>query len=283
MDAAPQPPALIVDGRRLDGRTAQERRAALLHSAAIGSAHGSASVRLGRSSAIAGVRAEVAELPGETMSDSVLNRVVATVELPPLCSAAFRDRHAAAGVTTFLASALTDVLNSPHVLDTAQLQVQEGESSWTLHVHVVCLNYDGNAFDLCLLAALAALEDTRLPALGEDPAEVGAQRLVELPAGTPGAVSDALRLALMSRPLPVTFAQLPGDIWVMDPTVGEESSGASVSLCLVGGKWLVYHQGGGTNAERLTGELMPLARSAIPDLEALLGSAGASAEGNLAG
>lgn len=42
---------------------------------------------------------EVAELPGETMSDSVLNRVVATVELPPLCSAAFRDRHAAAGIT----------------------------------------------------------------------------------------------------------------------------------------------------------------------------------------
>ena len=28
-----------------------------------------------------------------------------------------------------------------------------------LHVHIICLNYDGNAFDLCLLAAIAALED----------------------------------------------------------------------------------------------------------------------------
>lgn len=35
----------------------------------------------------------------------------------------------------------------------------EGEASWVLHVHIICLNYDGNAFDLCLLAAIAALED----------------------------------------------------------------------------------------------------------------------------
>ena len=28
-----------------------------------------------------------------------------------------------------------------------------------LHLHIICLNYDGNAFDLCLLAAVAALEE----------------------------------------------------------------------------------------------------------------------------
>lgn len=31
-----------------------------------------------------------------------------------------------------------------------------------LHVHIICLNYDGNAFDLCLLAAIAALEEFML-------------------------------------------------------------------------------------------------------------------------
>ena len=35
-----------------------------------------------------------------------------------------------------------------------------------LHLHIVCLNYDGNAFDLCLLAAVAALEDLWRSLLG---------------------------------------------------------------------------------------------------------------------
>ena len=40
-----------------------------------------------------------------------------------------------------------------------------GDVSWVLHVHIVCLNYDGNAFDLCLLAAIAALEERPLEEL----------------------------------------------------------------------------------------------------------------------
>ncbi|CAE7238159.1 Exosc8, partial [Symbiodinium natans] len=63
------------------------------------------------------------------------------------------------GLTTFLSSTLTDVLNSPAVFDPTQLNVRQGEVSWVLHLHIICLNYDGNAFDLCLLAAIAALEE----------------------------------------------------------------------------------------------------------------------------
>lgn len=263
----------LTDGLRPDGRAPRQRRPARLRASALtGSAHGSASARLGRSAAVAGVRAEVVEASPDLPA---LGHVTASVELPPLCSASFRDRHAAAGISTFLASALSDVLNSPHVLDAAQLHVREGELFWALHVHVVCLNYDGNAFDLCMLAALAALEDTSLPALGEAPAAGSAsaavqRRLVEVPAGAAGAVAEARQVALKSRPLPVTFAQLPGEVWVVDPSGGEESLGATVSLCLVGGKWLVYHQGGGANADRVLSELMPVARSCMPVLTELL-------------
>ena len=42
------------------------------------------------------------------------------------------------------------------------VQRHPGDVSWVLHVHIVCLNYDGNAFDLCLLAAIAALEEPPL-------------------------------------------------------------------------------------------------------------------------
>lgn len=272
----------LADGVRADGRGPTTRRPAWLQRGVLGSAAGSASVRLGNSAAVAGVRAEVTEASPEL---PVTGHVTATVELPPLCSSAFRDRQTASSAATFLASTLRDVLNSPQVLDAAQLHIREGELCWTLSVHVVCLNYDGNAFDLCILAALAALEDTALPALGDDAAAPSGlpPRLVALPEGTAGAVSEARRLVLKSRPLPATFAQLPGDVWVVDPTAGEESLGASVSLCLVGGRWLVYHRGGGATADRFLSELMPVARDSVPELTALLDGHGAAADDGMLG
>merc|ERR1711862_1017966 len=164
------------------------------------------------------------------------------------------------------------ILNSPHVLDAAQLQITEGEFFWTLTVHVVCLNYDGNAFDLCALAAIAALEDTLLPGLRSPSASSsvdagGAKpRLETVEPGqeAAGSVFEQRSVALKSRPMPVTFAQLPGDVWVMDPVSAEESLGASVSLCLVGSRWLVYHRGGAATADRFLSDLMPAARKAVP-------------------
>jgi exosome complex component RRP43 len=171
-----------------------------------------------------------------------------------------------------LSSSLNDVLNSPQVFDPSQLDIREGEVFWTLHVHVVCLNYDGNAFDLCLLAALAALEDTVLPSLGEGVGKADEPgRLVETASGATEKVFEGRALELLSRPLPVTFAQLPGKHWVVDPSAQEEDLGVSVSLCLVGSRWLVQHQGA-ANVENFLGELMPLARSSVSDITALLDS-----------
>merc|ERR1712226_1773368 len=113
----------------------------------------------------------------------------------------------------------------------------------------VCLNYDGNAFDLCLLAALTALEGTLLPALLDEGLADDGGRLVAVPAGVPDVVVEERRITFRSRPLPVTFAQLPGQKWAVDPCASEEELGASVSLCLVGDHWLVYHQGGGADAD----------------------------------
>lgn len=258
----------LADGVRPDGRAQHDRRPARLRAGAAGSAHGSASVCLGQSAAVVGIRAEVCEATPDTPA---LGSIVATVDLPPLCSVAMRDRHRSAGVANFLSTALSDVLNSPHVLDATQLNIRDGELFWMLHIHTVCLNYDGNAFDLCLLAAVAALEDLSLPSLGEEPSG----RLMEVLPDSQGSVFEGKRLALKSRPLPATFAQLPGDVWVLDPTHSEESLGASVSLCLVGGKWLIYHQGGGASADRFLKELMPAARVSVPVLTALLDAAGA--------
>mmetsp|Transcript_46082 Transcript_46082/g.133541 ORF Transcript_46082/g.133541 Transcript_46082/m.133541 type:complete len:298 (-) Transcript_46082:7-900(-) len=264
----------LENGLRPDGRAPHERRAAQLQRGALGSAHGSASVRLGLSAALAGVRAEVTEVVPELPP---CGRIAVSVELPPLCSAAFRDRQRAIGLSTFLSNALTDIFNDTRVFNPTQLNVVEGHCFWVLHTHVICLAFDGNAFDLCLLAALAALEDTALPALCEGAAAEGGvaapRQLVLAPPGTAKPLAEALRPKLLSRPLPTTFARLPGHRWVLDPCAQEEEIGSSVSLCLVGGKWLVFHRGGGAEVECFVGELMPTARTSIPGLSELLDGA----------
>lgn len=277
----------LADGVRPDGRVPQERRRARLQRSTFAKPRGSATVRLGESAVVAGVRAEVTEASPE---QPAIGRIVATVELPPLCAQVFRERSKSQAAGTFLSSALTEILNSPHVLNTNLLNIREAESCWVIYVDVVVLNFDGNAFDLSLLAALAALEDTSLPALMvEKPADLAAAavaearaqpRLCVAPSDAPESVvvAEARGLKLLSRPLPVTFAQLPGERWVVDPCAAEEGLGATVSLCIVGGRWLVYHSGGSSTMDRFLSELMPVARSCVPALTALLDSVGENGE-----
>eukprot|EP00913_Durusdinium_trenchii_P034712 g32474.t1 len=190
----------LADGLRPDGRSLREPRRAELQRKALGSALGSASLRLGRSSALAGVRGELDEI----------GRIEVSVDLPPLCSALFREKHRALGQMSFLSKTLTEVLN---------LQ--------------------------------------------------SAERLAIAPAESE-IVAEARKLVLLARPLPVTFARMPGGQWVQDPCAVEESLGASVSLCLVDGRWLVFHQGGGADANRFLEELMPVARTSTEKLAKLL-------------
>jgi len=260
---------------RPDGRGVHDRRNAQLECSVIGAAHGSASVRLGQSAAVAAVRAEVSEVAPDLPTTG---RIEVAVEFPPLCSASFRDKQRALSWSSFLSSTLGDVLNNARVFDPKQLQIREGELFWVLHVHIVCLNYDGNAFDLSMLGAVAALEDTELPALVTDSAnglDEQAARLIEAPPGVSGLVAEARHVQFLSRPLPTTFAQLEGH-WILDPCAAEEQFGTSVSLCLVAGRWLVYHQGGAAHTESFVGELMPLARNQVQVLSVLFDTATAA-------
>lgn len=259
-------------GVRPDGRPLHGLRRSHLHRSAIGSAHGSASISFGQSAFVAGVRAEVTEAAPEL---PVCGHIAVTVDLPALCASSFREKHRSLGHSTFLSTALVDILNNSRVFDPAQLLVRDGELFWVLHIHVICLNFDGNAFDLSLLAAVAALEDTILPALAMDqsPGSNDSRRLVEAPVDAVNVVSESRRVLLASRPLPMTFAQLAGQQWVLDPCAAEEGLGTSVSLCLVGGRWLVFHQGGSAEVERFVGELMPMARSCVHVLTKLLDAA----------
>lgn len=261
-------------GVRPDGRGPRDRRKARLKRSAFPSADGSATMRLGDSSIVVGVTALVTEALPELPARG---HVEVNVDLPPMCSAIFREKGKAIARATFLTNALNDILNNASVLDPTQLSIQEGELYWVLRLDIVCLNFDGNMLDCCLLAAVAALEDTRLPALA--PANVGSgddvtTRMVMVAAGSPGVVFNEAQVSLGSRPYSITFARLPGNLWAVDPSGDEEGLGATVSLCLLNEKWLIYHQGGGNvSTENFLGELMPVARALVPELAKILEAA----------
>lgn len=44
----------------------------------------------------------------------------------------------------------------------AALCIAPGKAVWSIFIDVVCINYDGNAFDATVLAVMAALRDSEL-------------------------------------------------------------------------------------------------------------------------
>lgn len=42
----------------------------------------------------------------------------------------------------------------------SSLLIAPGKAAWVLYIDVVCINYDGNAFDAAVLAVMAALRNS---------------------------------------------------------------------------------------------------------------------------
>jgi len=49
-------------------------------------------------------------------------------------------------------------------LPPASLCIAPGKAVWAIYIDVVCINYDGNAFDAAVLAVMAALKNSELTA-----------------------------------------------------------------------------------------------------------------------
>ncbi|KAG6899991.1 hypothetical protein C0993_004610 [Termitomyces sp. T159_Od127] len=174
----------------------------------ISTADGSALVRLGNTTVVCGVKAEIAEPELDREGEGFL---VPNLDLPAMCSPKFKP-----GPPTEEAQVLSDRLNevliASGVLPLDSLCIHHGKSVWVLYVDATCINYDGNVFDATLLAMVAALKNTQLPkaTYDEETGRTTCTRKIKSP------------LQINRTPISMSFGVFNSTTLLADPTSFEE-------------------------------------------------------------
>ncbi|KAI0092112.1 ribosomal protein S5 domain 2-type protein [Irpex rosettiformis] len=198
----------LAEQLRPDGRTPAEWRSATINAGSISTADGSALVRLGGTTVVCGVKAEIAE-PELDSPDKGF--IVPNLDLPAICSPRFKP-----GPPTEDAQVLSDRLNEvlivSGILPTEQLCIYRGKAVWVLYVDATCINYDGNVFDATLLAMVSALKNTKLPkaTYNEDTFRTTCSR------------KNMQSLDLRRLPISMSFGVFDSSHLLSDPTAFEE-------------------------------------------------------------
>eukprot|EP00741_Cyanophora_paradoxa_P016390 tig00020912_g15825.t1 len=222
----------LEQGLRPDGRTLLKARKLTVSHGNVSSADGSALVKLGNTTVVAGAKAEVG-VPDD--ASPAAGKLEISVELTPLSASRFRPGKQS-DESMCVEEYVRQVLSSAGVLDPLQLCISERKAVWVLYVDIYCVDNDGGALDASLAAAVAALSNTTLPRValsetGEVIKEAGGARMP---------------LTVAHYPASVSFAMVEGHV-VADPTAEEEAlATGAVTVCHdeLGRLCTVYKAGG---------------------------------------
>ncbi|HLF16523.1 MAG TPA: exosome complex protein Rrp42 [Candidatus Thermoplasmatota archaeon] len=150
---------LVGKGQREDGRDLLEFRPLDLQVGYIGRAQGSARVKLGKTQVVAGVKIQLENPYPDTPNRG---NFMTSAELSPIASPYFEPGPPRIeGIE--LARVTDRSLRESGVIDFEALAVEPGKSVWAVFVDLQILDFDGNLFDACSIAGLAALLSAKLP------------------------------------------------------------------------------------------------------------------------
>jgi exosome complex component RRP42 len=189
---------LLDKGMRTDGRKFEELRPLKIETNFIGSAEGSARVRLGHTEVVVGVKLILGEPFPDTPNTGVLTT---NAELIPMASDTFEggppDQE-----SIEVARVIDRGIREGHAVDLEKLCIEPGKQVWIMFVDVHVLDYDGNLFDAANIGANAAFKTAVVPAKragkGED-----------------------YPLPVLHQPISITAVKIDGKI-LIDPTHDEE-------------------------------------------------------------
>jgi len=250
----------ISEGARPDGRPLGRARPSSVAVGVAGTAHGSALVKVGRTTVMAAVKLEACQPDPDAPDRGFLDVVV---EFPPMCSASTRpgrpndDAH-------FVARRIEDALLDSAAIDKRKLSIKEGLWAWKICLDVYCLDHDGSMLDAGLMAALAALRDAKVPhVIVDDRGKItyGGRKTDE-------SSSNEGKIEVAAAPVAVTTALYRKHL-IVDPDAEEEAlADATVTVTMDGAHKVVgVHKPGGV-AEASETDLMHCVAACRLNLEA---------------
>ncbi|MDE1827546.1 MAG: exosome complex protein Rrp42 [Candidatus Micrarchaeota archaeon] len=193
---------MLAKGIREEGRGIFNYRPIKITHSLLPNAEGSAQVEIGNTKVLVGIKLDVAT-PMPDKPDE--GNLMSMAELLPLASPEYESGPPSPD-SIELARVVDRGIRAAGVIDLKSLFIEEGKV-WSLFIDIYVLNYDGNLFDACTLAAMAALSNTRMPGY-EDGKVVREGNLAKLK------VNNVVTSC--------TFAKV-GDKMVLDPNGGEEA------------------------------------------------------------
>lgn len=195
---------LLASGLRLDGRKFDEyRQPIVVEYGAAGNAEGSARVKIGETEVIAGIKLELGKPYPDTADQGAL---MIGVELLPMSNPEFESGPPSIQ-SIELARVVDRGIRESHAIDMTKLCITPGEKCWIVVVDICPINDDGNLFDACALATLAALKDCVFPEVKDDVIVPKSKTKEKLPV-----VEDTLECTVLKI----------GDYLIVDPTIQEE-------------------------------------------------------------
>ncbi|KAF6212474.1 hypothetical protein GE061_012997 [Apolygus lucorum] len=199
--------AAIKKKKRLDGRLFEELRNIELH---FGSDYGCAYVTLGETKVLAQVSCELSEPRNARKNEG---NIFVNVEINDMVCGVFETGHQShLGIHTN--RLIEKCIKDSRCVDLEALCIISEEQAWEIRVDVSVLNYDGNLFTCCSLAALAALAHFRTPHVTIENSEIRVESIKE---------HEPEPLSLHHYPILVAFAIFgEGHDILLDPTELEE-------------------------------------------------------------
>ena len=196
---------LLSKGKRLDGRGLDELRKLEIKTHVIEKANGSASVKLGNTEVLAGVKIDKGVPFPDTPDKGLL---IVGAEVLPMAAAYLEAGPPDEGAIE-LARVVDRGVRESEMIDVSSLCIKEGKWVYSVFVDVNILNVDGNLFDATSYAVVSALLTAKMPKFvleGDVVKDTG----------------ERVPLPVRKIPVSVTIANINNTL-VLDPTAEEEA------------------------------------------------------------
>lgn len=193
---------LIEKEERVDGRKLKDFRDIVIEKNVIEKAEGSASVKIGETHVIAGVKMGIGEPFADSPNEGIL---MVNTEFTPLASPDFESGPPGENAVE-LARVVDRGIRESKCIELDKLCITEGEKVWIIFVDIHIINHQGNLLDAAALASLTALLNTKIPKMEDG-------KIVRI------ADRD---LPVSHKPITVTVGKI-GNSFILDPSIQEEN------------------------------------------------------------